>query len=150
MENSLRGHAAAAAYSQQHQQQYYSHHSSQRSHHSSHQQQQAQDYMSVGSHRSRGSHASSQQSSVVDEAYRRLGQRLSLRAHGEKPIPRPRRLSQIGLTTKSSFSPYDQKMGAAQRDSSEDPNQDVSTFTWSLVYIEKRSSLCKLPICVTS
>jgi hypothetical protein len=62
--------------------------------------------MSVGSHYSRGSHASSQQSSQVDEAYRRLGHRLSRRAHGDPPFPRPQRLETIGLTIGSGFAQY--------------------------------------------
>jgi hypothetical protein len=76
------------------------------------QQQQQQDYksnMSVGSHYSHGSSASQQSSVAVDEAYRRLGHRLSLRAHGDQAMPRPQRLSRIGLTPKSGFASYGQQ-----------------------------------------
>jgi hypothetical protein len=70
--------------------------------------------MTVGSHYSRGSvgsagnvtSATSQASSQVDEAYRRLGRRLSIRAHGDPPISRPQRLSRIGLTPSSNFGAY--------------------------------------------
>ena len=62
---------------------------------------------SVGSHYSRGSHGSqSHQSSQVDEAARRLGHRLSMSAHGDKPVTRPQKLSRIGMTPKSGFLNY--------------------------------------------
>ena len=105
MESSLGGHVAYQP--QQQQQQIYHGRgslSSQRSHYG---QQLPQDYTSMPSHCSRGSYVSSQNSSVVDEAYRRLGQRLSLRAHGDKPTTRPTRQSRIGQTPRSSFHPYD-------------------------------------------
>lgn len=82
--------------------------SSHRSRHGNHSQQQSQDYMSVGSHYSRGSVGSSHNSSQVDEAYRRLGQRLSMRAHGDLPVSKPRLLARIGMTPKSGFVPHDQ------------------------------------------
>jgi hypothetical protein len=117
MESSLRGHY------QQHQQQQHQNYpptNSSRSalssslsgqHRSGHQQQyhhqsrshQMSDYASVGSHYSRGSHASSQQSSQVDEAARRLGHRLSMTVHGDQPVSRPQRLSRVGMTPKSGF-----------------------------------------------
>lgn len=67
--------------------------------------------MSVGSHFSRDSVASttSGASSQVDEAYRRLGRRLSARAHGDGPIRQPQRLSRVGLTPSSTFAPYHAK-----------------------------------------
>lgn len=68
----------------------------------------AADLASVGSHYSRGSHASSQNSSTVDEAYRRLGQRLSLRAHGgdARAYNRPRQVARIEWTDRSGFLSY--------------------------------------------
>lgn len=80
--------------------------SSQRSHHGSHGQQH-QDYMSVGSHYSRSSMGSSHNSSQVDEAYRRLGHRLSIRAHGDHAVSKPPAVSRIGMTRQSGFLPYD-------------------------------------------
>ena len=133
MESSLRGHAAYQQQQQQQQQQEYRRgSSSQRSNHGQqqyqqHQQhQQQQDLMSVGSHYSRGSHGSaSHHSSVVDDAYRRLGRRLSLRAHGDQPMSRPQRSSRIGLTSRSGFSQYDHS--SAQKDGGDlDGEVDVS------------------------
>ncbi len=74
---------------------------------------QAQDYMSVGSHFSRDSRASttSGASSQVDEAYRRLGRRLSMRAHGDGPIAQPQKLSRIGLTPSSTFEAQRDRLG---------------------------------------
>ena len=70
--------------------------------------QQASDHMSVGSsHYSRGSSGSSQNSSQVDEAYKRLGQKLSARAHGDLPFSKPQVLSNLGLTPNSVFARYD-------------------------------------------
>ena len=85
------------------------------------------DYMSVGSHYSRGSVASSQQSSVVDEAYRRLGLRLSMRAHGDGPMKQPQRLAKIGLTPVSGFARYSTSDNAHEEDGTESvTSQDVS------------------------
>lgn len=70
--------------------------------------QQASDHMSVGSsHYSRGSSGSSQNSLQVDEAYKRLGQKLSARAHGDLPLSTPQVLSNLGLTPNSVFARYD-------------------------------------------
>lgn len=82
---------------------------------------QAQDYMSVGSHFSRDSRASttSGASSQVDEAYRRLGRRLSVRAHGDGPITQPQRLNRIGLTISSTFVPYGQHCGVKDNNKKE-------------------------------
>lgn len=115
MESSLRGHAATFQQQQQVQmqnQQYMQQQQHRRRNYgggNSHSQ--AQDYMSVGSHFSRESVASttSGASSQVDEAYRRLGRRLSARAHGDGPIKQPQRLSRIGLTPASTFTPYHSK-----------------------------------------
>eukprot|EP00980_Cylindrotheca_fusiformis_P008060 scaffold1717_cov117-Cylindrotheca_fusiformis.AAC.11 len=91
--------------------------STQRSHSGSHgHQSQAQDYMSVGSHYSRSSFESSHNSSHVDEAYRRLGQRLSIRAHGDRTTYFPPAVSTIGMSQKSMFLPYDQLAFGQQYD----------------------------------
>ena len=126
MESSLRGHANYQQQQQQQQQQQY-YQTRQKSgggasgigghlarHDRQHQSHHMSDQMSVGSHYSRGSHASSQQSSQVDEAYRRLGHRLSRRAHGDQPFPRPQRLEKIGLTIGSGFAHYHQITDGAQ------------------------------------
>jgi hypothetical protein len=80
----------------------------------SHSQHQAQDYMSGSSHYSRGSNGSSHNNSQVDEAYRRLGQRLSLRVHGDLPLSKPQVLPTIGMTPNSMFSSYDQNITSQQ------------------------------------
>ncbi|KAG7370676.1 serine/threonine protein kinase [Nitzschia inconspicua] len=66
------------------------------------------DHFSVGSHYSRESGVSSQNSSTVDEAYRRLGQRLSMRAHGGDmgSYNRSRRIAKIAVTPRSGFSSF--------------------------------------------
>ena len=119
MESSLRGHAATFQQQQQMQmqnQQYMQQQQQQQQHRRRNygggtSYSQTQDYMSVGSHFSRDSAASttSGASSQVDEAYRRLGRRLSARAHGDGPITQPQRLSRIGLTPSSTFTPYHQR-----------------------------------------
>lgn len=94
--------------------------------------QQSQDYMSVGSHYSIDSTRSGASSSQVDEAYRRLGRRLSLRAHGDEPIIQPQRLSRIGLTEGSMFTPYgeDESWGESQEGSDEtNPASSVSRIS---------------------
>jgi hypothetical protein len=84
------------------------------------------DQMSVNSNYSRGSHASSQQSSQVDEAYRRLGHRLSRRAHGDQPVLRPQRLEKLGLTIGSGFVQYlETQQGNDGGEISRDGAQDV-------------------------
>ena len=105
---------------QRHKQQHH-HHGSQYS--SSHQQHQysSADHMSVDSgYYTRGSQtsASHNSSTAVDEAYRRLGQRLSIRAHGGDiksynknrnhiiPPGLPKRVSRIGLSPQSGFITY--------------------------------------------
>jgi hypothetical protein len=88
--------------------------------------------MSVGSHYSRDSTRSGASSSHVDEAYRRLGRRLSLRAHGDEPIMQPQRLSRIGLAEGSMFAPYgeDESWGESQEGSDEtNPVSSVSRIS---------------------
>jgi len=104
MESSLRGHAATFQQQQlvQRQNQMYQQQQQYRRQGGHH-----QDQMSVGSHYSRDS-AASGASSQMDEAYRRLGWKLSARAHGDGPITQPQRLSRIGLGPSSSFLPYDE------------------------------------------
>jgi hypothetical protein len=115
MNSSLRDYMAYQTPQQQEQHKYASgtsNHSvsSQRSHQGNHgQHHQTQDYMSVGSHYSRSSMGSSHNSSQVDEAYRRLGRRLSIRAHGEQAISKPQAVSSIGMTQTSGFMPYDEE-----------------------------------------
>jgi hypothetical protein len=83
--------------------------------------------MSVGSHFSRESRetTTSGASSQVDEAYRRLGRRLSIRAHGDGPVRQPVRLSRIGQTQSSIFAAYGES-GTSKKTSSDDPAQDGS------------------------
>jgi hypothetical protein len=152
MESSLRGHAADFQNQQQIQmqnQQYQQQQEQQQQQQQQYQQQQqqryrqrsgypsnnnsiggsqAQDHMSVGSHFSRESRtsAASGASSQVDEAYRRLGRRLSIRAHGDGPVRQPLRLSRIGLPQSSNFAAYGD-MDTSKR-SSDDP-QDGSSVS---------------------
>ena len=45
----------------------------------------------------------------MDEAYRRLGHRLSRRAHGDQPLTRPLRHESLGLTPTSVFGRYERQ-----------------------------------------
>ena len=69
---------------------------------------------SVGSGTSQ--HTSSSQHHY-DEAYRRLGHRLSRRAHGDPPYKRPQQLSQIGLEIGSCFDIYENRNTKNSNDS---------------------------------
>jgi hypothetical protein len=68
--------------------------------------------LSVGSHYSRESASSSHNSSTVDDAYRKLGQALSLRAHGGdlSLYNRPRKIAHIAVTAQSGFISYSHAM----------------------------------------
>ena len=94
------------------------------------------EYASVGSYYSRGSHGSaSQQSSQVDEAARRLGHRLSMRAHGDKSAPRPQRLSHLGMTPQSGFGPFgvtykEQQNPQQQQKDGDIENDDSPNAIW--------------------
>ena len=91
------------------------------------QQQQQQDYMSVGSHYSVDSTRSGA-SSQVDEAFRKVGLRLSIRAHGDGPIIPPMRLSRIGLTETSLFVPYgDWDSSSKSQEESNESNPTTSS-----------------------
>jgi hypothetical protein len=82
-----------------------------------HHQYHSADQMSVGSHYSRESVGSSHNSSTVDEAYRKLGQVFSLRAHGGDLTlyNRPRKIAHIAVTAKSGFSSYSDAMEERQK-----------------------------------
>jgi hypothetical protein len=135
MESSLRGHAATFQQHQQLQmqnQQYLQQQQHRRRNYgggTSHSQ--SQDYMSVGSHFSRDSVASttSGASSQVDEAYRRLGRRLSARAHGDGPITQPQRLSRIGMTPSSTFTPFQAKSTTFSTNKEPNDVSSVSLYT---------------------
>jgi len=135
MESSLRGHAAAFQQQQQIQMQNQQYQQQRRqrpgnrSTYSGGGASQPQDYKSVGSHFSRDSKGSahSEASSQVDEAYRRLGQRLSVRAHGDGPPILPQRLSRIGLTHASSFLKFGER--DVSKGINEEEPQDSSTVS---------------------
>ena len=53
----------------------------------------------------------------MDEAYRRLGHRLSRRAHGDQPLTLPQRLESLGLTPTSVFEKFQLKEVGGEGDS---------------------------------